>query len=603
MSGTRSPASRKKGWRRISDRLLAGSGVHIFRAPRQDLLASLVVFLVALPLCMGIAIASGVDPAQGLITGIIAGLVVGFLTGSPLSVSGPAAGLTVIVLEFVNKYKEEFYLGRLGEQAADLAAREALKQEALAYALVPLGLVVFLAGCMQLLAGLLRTGQWFRAVSPAVIQGMLAGIGVLIFSSQFHVMVDDEPKGGGLQNLITIPEAVYKGLAPVVAEEEGPAPAEAASEPNGTLAARNHHLAAMTGILTILLILGWLRFAPRQLKVIPAPLVAVIVATLFATVMQLEVINVNVPENLVESFTLPGPQWLGLLQDPHIWLTAVVLAAVASAETLLCATAVDRMHTGPRTNYDRELFAQGVGNMACGMLGALPMTAVIVRSSANVHAGAKTPLSAILHGVWLLAFVVQFPHLLNYIPRSSLAAILVYTGYKLMNPAAVRRLWEYGKSEVVIYAITVATIVAVDLLSGIIAGLIASALKLLYTFSHLETRLEVDQEKRTARLYLEGAATFIRLPKLAAALEEVPPDVELHVDFEHLSYIDHACLDLLMDWAKQHEQTGGRLVIDWESLHANFLRGGNRNHVRPATLKDGEAKPAPLAPSPRRPVE
>ncbi len=217
--------------------------------------------------------------------------------------------------------------------------------------------------------------------------------------------------------------------------------------------------------------------------------------------------------------------------------------------------------------------------MTCGLLGALPMTAVIVRSSANVQAGAKTPLSAILHGVWLLAFVVALPQVLNYIPQASLAAILVYTGYKLMNPAAVRRLWEYSKSEVVIYGITVATIVAVDLLSGIIAGLVASALKLLYTFSHLEARLEVDEEKRTARLSLEGAATFIRLPKLASVLEEVPPDVELHVDFEHLTYIDHACLDLLLDWAKQHEKTGGRLVIDWESLHANFRRGGNRNHT------------------------
>ena len=587
-TGSTSP---QNGWQRLSQRLLGGSGVHIFRAPRQDFLASLVVFLVALPLCMGIAIASGVSPAQGLITGIVAGLVVGFLTGSPLSVSGPAAGLTVIVLDFVNKYKEQFYLAELGERAAELAAREPLQHQALAFALVPLGLVVFLAGGMQLLAGLLRTGQWFRAVSPAVIQGMLAGIGVLIFSSQFHVMVDDEPKGGGLQNLITIPGAVYKGLAPVVVEEQT-APDNASSRPgeeetNDLTRVRNHHLAALTGVLTILLILGWLRFAPKRLAVIPAPLVAVVVATIFATVMRLEVINVNVPENLADSFTLPGPRWWALLQDPHVWLTAVMLAAVASAETLLCATAVDRMHTGPRTNYDRELVAQGVGNMTCGLLGALPMTAVIVRSSANVHAGAKTPLSAILHGVWLLAFVALFPHLLNYIPRSSLAAILVYTGYKLMNPAAVKRLWEYGKSEVGIYAITVATIVAVDLLTGIIAGLVASALKLLYTFSHLEARLEVDPEKRTARLFLEGAATFIRLPKLASALEEVPPDVELHVDFEHLTYIDHACLDLLMDWAKQHEQTGGRLVIDWESLHANFFRGTPANHARSSPPKTG----------------
>ncbi len=584
-------SAKKNNSGKLLHRLLAGSGVHIFSAPRQDFLASLVVFLVALPLCMGIALASGVHPAQGLITGIVAGLVVGFLTGSPLSVSGPAAGLTVIVMDFVMDQRESYYLAQLGEKASDPAARAALEADAFTFSIVALGLVVFLAGAMQVLAGLLRTGQWFRAVSPAVIQGMLAGIGVLIFSSQFHVMVDDKPKRGGLRNLITIPQAVYKGLGPIVSEEsEEPTPQNGASRGNAAISAdentplhpdaRNHHLAALTGVITILTILAWLRFAPKPLKVIPAPLVAVVVATVFATVMKLEIINVDVPENLIESLTLPGPEWWELIRQPHIWLTAVVLAAVASAETLLCATAVDRMHSGPRTNYDRELFAQGVGNMTCGLLGALPMTAVIVRSSANVQAGAKTPLSAILHGVWLLAFVVALPQVLNYIPQASLAAILVYTGYKLMNPAAVRRLWEYSKSEVVIYGITVATIVAVDLLSGIIAGLVASALKLLYTFSHLEARLEVDEEKRTARLSLEGAATFIRLPKLAAVLEEVPPDVELHVDFEHLTYIDHACLDLLLEWAKQHEKTGGRLVIDWESLHANFRRGGNRNHAR-----------------------
>ncbi len=343
-------SAKKNNSGKLLQRLLAGSGVHIFSAPRQDFLASLVVFLVALPLCMGIALASGVHPAQGLITGIVAGLVVGFLTGSPLSVSGPAAGLTVIVMDFVMDQRESYYLAQLGEKASDPAARAALEADAFTFSIVALGLVVFLAGAMQVLAGLLRTGQWFRAVSPAVIQGMLAGIGVLIFSSQFHVMVDDKPKRGGLRNLITIPQAVYKGLGPIVSEEsEAPKTQNGASEGNTPVSvdeniplhpdARNHHLAALTGVITILTILFWLRFAPKPLKVIPAPLVAVVVATVFAAVMKLEIINVDVPENLADSLTFPGPEWWELIRQPSIWLTAVVLAAVASAETLLCATA------------------------------------------------------------------------------------------------------------------------------------------------------------------------------------------------------------------------------------------------------------------------
>jgi MFS superfamily sulfate permease-like transporter len=248
----------------------------------------------------------------------------------------------------------------------------------------------------------------------------------------------------------------------------------------------------------------------------------------------------------------------------------IVLAVVASAETLLCATAVDKMQSDTRTNYDRELAAQGVGNMACGLLGALPMTGVIVRSSANVEAGGKTRLSAILHGVWLLVFVSALAFVLRMIPTAALAAMLVYTGYKLVNIQAIRELKKYGWGEIVIYFATLGMIVCTDLLTGVLTGIGLSALRLLYAFSHLNVRLELSHNAKTADLRLEGAATFVRLPLLASELERVPGDVELHVDFEHLNFIDHACLDLLMNWAKQHEDTGGTLVIDWESLHSTF---------------------------------
>lgn len=622
-------------------------------ALRNDFLPSVAVFLVALPLCMGIAIASGVPVAAGLITGIVGGIVVGMFAGAPLQVSGPAAGLTVIIYDIVSQSGFE-----------------------------SLGLIVLLAGAMQILAGVLRLGQWFRAVSPAVIKGMLGGIGVLILASQFHVMVDDSPKESGIENLRTIPQAIAKGLPlpeaitaqqrqyrtallkrvgtlheqqAAVAESVAAAvpkhvSQEAALSPQfvvGLLAAqelvtaqlrdtaseigqgafaedegeraqraakvalsrsekalaslhnadvstwnedqrvateglqnlltslKSHQWAAKVGLLTIAVLLLWQAFGVTRRSAVPAVLVAVVVAAAAAAMWSLPVLYVEVPDNLWSAVHFPS---LNLLKDhtfPGLLRSAVIVALIASAETLLCATAVDRMKPGSRTNYDRELWAQGVGNSVCGLLGALPMTGVIVRSAANVQAGAQTRVSAILHGIWLLVFVSLLGFILRSIPVACLAAILVYTGYKLVNPKEVRELSKYGWGEVVIYLATLVGIVATDLLTGVMIGLALSAAKLLYKFSHLLAKLEADPNSNRTVLSLEGTATFLRLPLLAAKLEEVPPNAELHVDFQHLNYIDHACLDLLMNWAKQHESTGGTLVIDWDSLHANF-RGESR---------------------------
>ncbi len=651
----------------------------LLSAPRQDFLASVVVFLVALPLCMGIAIASGVPVAAGLITGIVGGLVVGWIAGAPLQVSGPAAGLTVIVFDLVQHHGLEV-----------------------------LGIAVLIGGALQLIAGVLRYGRWFRAVSPAVIHGMLAGIGVLILSSQFHVMVDDAPKGNGIQNLLSIPEAIEKGLPvpemgtveerssrrdqlqqfgalheqqvqlrelagewiPLAPQDTPSDPADSPSEsglpdqlqleplaatqqalfdrlvvlidqletqgvsetvrdPAGLKEAtdlsleqmqialialqrghaeqvrasqtdiqhslekvlgelKNHDWAAKIGLMTIVALLLWKAFVPSQLKLVPAPLVAVVIATVVTAFLKLPVLYVEVPDNLWSEVHFPS--WTVLQSVPLdvVFQAGIVLAVVASAETLLCATAVDQMQSGPRTNYDKELAAQGVGNMICGFFGALPMTGVIVRSSANVEAGGKTRLSTILHGAWLLVFVSMLAFILRMIPTSALAAMLVYTGYKLINFKAIQDLKQFGWGEVAIYFATLGTIVTTDLLTGVLTGIGLSAVKLLHAFSRLDVRLEMDEEKKSALLSLKGAATFIRLPLLAAELERVPKNVELHVDFEHLNHIDHACLDLLINWAKQHESTGGNLVIDWESLHTNFRQEEGENPV-PA-LEDVEPR-------------
>ncbi len=486
----------------------------------RDLLASVVVFLVALPLCMGIAIASNMPPAAGLITGIVGGLIVGFIAGSPLQVSGPAAGLAVLVWQLVEKNGIEM-----------------------------LGVIVLFAGIIQLIAGALSLGQWFRAVSPAVIHGMLAGIGVLIFASQFHVMLDFRPIGSGIQNLMGIPKSIYDAIS----------------------VGDSHLTAGEIGVLAIAVIFGWGSLTPKSWRVLPAPLVGVAVAMIAAAVFGLNDIKyVNVEGNILSSWSWPTPENLLRIIEPQILIGAISVAFIASAETLLCATAVDQMHSGPRTKYDQELRAQGVGNAICGVLGALPMTGVIVRSSANVEAGAQTKWSAILHGFWLLLFVALLPWTLGYIPLSALAAVLVFTGYKLAYPKIVPTLMKYGKSEVFIYLITIVTIVLADLLTGVVTGLVLSLLKLLYAFSHLDVQKVENAADNTVELYLDGSATLIRLPLLAQTLEQLRPDSKVKVHIDKLDYIDHACIDLLTNWDRQHKTSGGSLEIEWEGLSRKY---------------------------------
>lgn len=493
----------------------------------KDLLSSFVVFLVALPLCLGVAIASGVPPELGLITGILGGLVVGTIAGSPLQVSGPAAGLVVLIFELIQEH-----------------------------GLPALGLILMMAGLLQIGAGLLKTGQWFRAISPAVVYGMLAGIGVLIMVGQFHVVVDDSPKGSGIKNLISIPQAIFGGIFPI----------------DGSV----HETAALIGLLTIAVMLGWNRFRPEALKFLPGALVALLAAAAASYIFKLEIKHVNVPDNLFGGLKFPGLDVLNHLTNWKYWGEAAAVAFIASAETLLSAAAVDKMVASSgrrhlRTNYDRELMAQGVGNFLCGSVGALPMTGVIVRSSANVQAGAQTRWSSVMHGGWLLATVLLVPHWLERIPTSALAAILVLTGWKLVNPDHVRRLIGYGWIPVVIYAATLVGVVAFDLLTGVLIGIGLTAAKMLYKASRVSVKL-VNHHSGRSDLYLSGSATFLRLPVLADTLDKVEPATELHIHFENLVYLDHSCLDLIQDWCKAHQENGGKVLVDWDRLVERFTR-------------------------------
>mgnify|MGYP002378468314 CR=1 FL=1 len=504
----------------------------------RDLLASVVVFLVALPLCMGVAIASGLPPTAGIITGIIGGLVVGFMAGSPLQVSGPAAGLTVIVLELVKTHGAEM-----------------------------LGTIVLFAGIFQVIAGRFKLGQWFRAVSPAVIHGMLAGIGILILAAQFHVMLDNAPVGTGIQNIMAIPGALMSAIR-----------------------VGDYHLTAgEIGALTIAAIVAWEMLTPRSWRIVPAPLVGVLVAMAAAALFHLDKIHyVEVPSNIWSVTIFPTPERLMRIVEPAILIGALSIAIIASAETLLCATAVDQMHIGPRTRYNKELEAQGVGNALCGALGVLPMTGVIVRSGANVEAGAKTRLSAIVHGAWLLLFASVLPFTLHYVPVASLAAVLVYTGFKLAYPKVLPALLKYGRTEVAIYVATVVAIVTTDLLKGVLVGVALSLAKLVYVFSHLVIDTQVSEDGKRVDIHLTGSATVIRLPALATALEELPQGVEVHVHVEDLDYIDHACIDLLTGWDRQHRAAGGSLTIEWDKLAAKY----RARAAAPASIEAADTTPA-----------
>jgi len=465
---------------------------------------------------MGIAIASGMPPSAGLITGIVGGLFVGLISGSPLQVSGPAAGLTVVVWNIIEHYGIE-----------------------------RVGLVVLLAGVFQAVAGALGLGRYFRAISPAVVYGMLAGIGVLICASQFHVMIDARPHKSGPLNLAAIPSALYSGVV------------------DGSTG--SGRTAFLLGLITIGSIVLWSKYRPQRLRAVPAPLVGVLLAAVYAALSGAHVSYVSIPDNLFRSVEMPE---LSDVFSGSLLVSAFSLAVIASAETLLCAAAVDRMQHTVRTNYNRELLAQGLGNALCGLLGALPMTGVIVRSSANVEAGAQTRLSAILHGVWLLALVLLAPGLLRLVPTAALAGVLLHTGFKLVSPAHLRELREYGWGAIGIYAATLAGVVIKDLLTGVVLGLLLSVFRLLWKLGSFDVEVRPSLQGARLDVYMRGAVTFVGLPRLASQLERLPRAREIHLHVDELSYIDHACLVAIGDYERQARLRGDRVVIDWVSVDA-----------------------------------
>ncbi len=468
----------------------------------RDVMASIVVFLVAVPLCVGIAVASDVPAELGLVTGIVGGLVVGVLPGSSLQVSGPAAGLTVLVYEAVHTHGPAV-----------------------------LGVVVLSAGILQVALSAMRCGRWFRAISVTVVQGMLAGIGLVLIFGQAYTLADSAAPSGGLEKIGGLPRLV----ADIVSGG----------------AARS---AFAVGTGTVLVLVLWKRMTGRFSRMLPAPLAAVALATAAVAVSGLPVATVEV-RGVIESVQPPGLGDFFLLGEVAVLGTVAAFALIASAESLFSAAAVDRMHDGPHTDYNKELMAQGTGNAVCGMLGALPMTAVIVRSTANVQAGACTKLSRVLHGVWLLLFAALLPATLGIIPVAALAGVLVHAGAKLLPVRQLGPLWREYRGEAVVLIVTSLAVVVTNMFEGVLLGLLLAVVKTAWETSAIHVVVDDGASPRIG-VRMTGSATFLRLPEILDPLEALPNDRPIELDLSGLQHLHHACRTALTGWAQQHNEAG-----------------------------------------------
>jgi MFS superfamily sulfate permease-like transporter len=499
-----------------------------------EISASLVVFLVALPLCIGVAVASGAPAELGIITGVIGGLVVGMAPGSTLQVSGPAAGLAALVAETVE-----------------------------AQGIAMLGVIVLGSGILQIALGLIRLGRTFQATSVAVVQGMLAGIGLPLMFSQSYPLADNAAPGTAIENMLGFPGLIAD-----------------------TLANPQAAIAAGLGIATVVLSFVWKK-VPGPINKAPAALVAVALGMGVAALPGVEVKTLQVG-NLLAAIQVPGPEQFAGLADPAILTAIVTFTVIASAESLFTAAAVDRMHDGKRTQYNSELIAQGAGNTLCGILGSLPMTAVVARSSANVQSGAKTRISRTLHGLWLLAFALLLPSVLALIPISVLAGVLVHSGWKLLAPEQFPKMWHQDRGEFFVMLTTTLAIVATALLEGVLIGLALGIVLAALRMS--QTSVEHAVEGDTAKVVMKGNATFLRLPRLIDALEAVGAagTERIRLDLMGVTHLDHACRSQVEEFVAQKRATPGVRV---ELLMPNELNAPKtaKEPARPVEAPDAAA--------------
>jgi MFS superfamily sulfate permease-like transporter len=490
---------------------------NFFKNAGADLPAAVVVFLVALPLCLGIALGSGAPLFSGIIAGIVGGIVIGSLSGSQLSVSGPAAGLTAIVFAAITK----------------LQVYEAFL------------LAVVIAGIIQVVLGFVKAGVIGDYVPNSVIKGMLAAIGLILILKQLPHFVgydkdylgDETFQQGDHENTFT---EILRSLNAITPG------------------------AVVIGVISIIILILWeTKFfkSSKVLSLIPGPLVVVLVGVFLNMIFKLNESYLHWGDKQVHLVTLPIPENAGMfisfftfpdfshIVNPQVWISGLTIAIVASLETLLGVEAVDKLDPFKRvTPTNRELKAQGVGNFLSGLIGGLPLTSVVVRSSANVMAGAKTKLSTILHGIFLLVSVYFIPNLLNLIPLSALAAILIFTGYKLAKVGLFKDFYRKGWDQFVPFVVTIVAILLTDLLVGIVIGIIVGLFFMVR--SNFKTSVVVVNDENRYLVRLRKDVSFLNKPIVKRKLEEVPENSHIVIDATRADFIDKDIIEEINNFLK-----------------------------------------------------
>ncbi|MEP7336286.1 MAG: SulP family inorganic anion transporter [Acidobacteriota bacterium] len=495
---------------------------------KTDLLSGMVVFLVALPLCLGIALASGAPLFAGIIAGIIGGVVVGFLSNSELSVAGPAAGLTAIVLVAITT---------LGSFEAFLLA-------------------VTLAGLMQIALGFAKAGTISNYFPSNVIEGMLAAIGIIIILKQLpHAVGYDKDNEG---DFFFIEKGTGHNTFSALID-----------------AINYSHLGAiLVTLLSLVILIAWMKVKfLKSIKAVPGALVAVVVGVILnelfkatgsnLAISQEHLVSLPIPasfSDFISQFSRPN---FSAITNPNIWIVAVTIAAVASIETLLCIEAADKMDPHKRfTNTNTELKAQGVGNFISGLIGGLPMTSVIVRTSANINSGATTKIATITHGFFLLVTVVAIPTILNRIPLACLAAILLMTGWKLAHPSVFKHMWKNGKFQFAPFIVTVVAVVFTDLLKGVAVGLAVSIFFILRANMRLAYFFKKEAHHTGETIYIDLAqeVSFLNKAAVKQTLAHLPENSNVVINATNSLYIDHDVLELIKDFVSQGSKDKGITV-------------------------------------------
>ena len=515
---------------------------------RSDLLSGFLVFLIALPLCLGISMASGFPPSAGIITAIIGGMLVSRINGTFVTINGPAAGLIVVVLGAVQE---------LGEGDAMAGYRYALA-------------AIVVASAIQILLGVFKSGRLSSFFPASVVHGMLAAIGIIIMAKQIHVMFGQAPiKGSSL--LSTIAQVPTSILNP------------------------NYEI-AIIGLTGLGILIAWAFIKNKALKMIPAPLIVVLVGIALAKYFDLdhEHMYLFLPDNpiLAHHEQTIGPKFLVAIPDDFMasfafpdfsklptlefWEAVISISLVGSLESLLSAMAVDKLDPYKRhANLDKDLTAVGIGNLVSGLIGGLPMIAEIVRSSANVNNGAKTQWANFFHGTFLLLFVVLFPHLIHSIPLAALAALLVFTGFRLASPSSFAHILGIGKEQLFMFVVTIIGVLATDLLVGVFIGIatkfaihiirgvkINNMFKINFEITHTESD--------TFIVTVIGAAIFSNFLKLKTDLASIEPGKNIIFKLDQTFLIDHTVMEYFHDFEHNYKDQGGQCVFEGLEQHESY---------------------------------